>query len=188
MTEESAAVDRADIEAALAGNKDAFRSLAERYKNLIARRMRRFAREPAHVHELTHEVLVQAYLSLPTYRYKAPFEHWLMKIATAVGYSYWKKKSREQAVRTVPVEECYNLASKEPEGIDPERASEALHELMDRLPPRDRLVLTLRYIEGHSVEETAQLTGWSKSMVKVQTWRAVRKLKALFRDAGLEQG
>ena len=33
-------------------------------------------------------------------------------------------------------------------------------------------MLTLRYVEEHSVEKTAELTGWSKTMVKVQAWRA----------------
>ena len=57
---------------------------------------------------------------------------------------------------------------------------------MDKLPPRDRLVLLLRYVEEHSVQETADLTGWTQTMVKVQSWRARQKLKKLFQESGLE--
>jgi RNA polymerase sigma factor (sigma-70 family) len=47
------------------------------------------------------------------------------------------------------------------------------------LPHRDRLVLTLRYFEDMSTEEMAAATGWSAPMVKVQTYRARKKLKRL---------
>ena len=54
-----------------------------------------------------------------------------------------------------------------------------LHELLAKLPPRDRLVLTLLYLEGLSVAQAAQRAGWSKAMVKVQAFRARKKLRAL---------
>ena len=43
----------------------------------------------------------------------------------------------------------------------------------------DRLVLTLLHLEGNSVEEIAEVTGWSKSMVKVQAHRARARLRKL---------
>jgi RNA polymerase sigma-70 factor (ECF subfamily) len=44
---------------------------------------------------------------------------------------------------------------------------------------RDRLVLMLIYLEGCSVAEAAEATGWSRTMVKVQAHRARRRLRAL---------
>jgi RNA polymerase sigma-70 factor, ECF subfamily len=58
--------------------------------------------------------------------------------------------------------------------------------LIDRLPPRDRLVLVLIYVEGHTVDQAAQLAGWSKTMVKVQVFRARRKLRALAAELGID--
>jgi RNA polymerase sigma-70 factor (ECF subfamily) len=46
----------------------------------------------------------------------------------------------------------------------------------------------VRYLEDRTVEETALLTGWSETMVKVQAWRARSKLKKLFQKAGVEIG
>jgi DNA-directed RNA polymerase specialized sigma24 family protein len=42
------------------------------------------------------------------------------------------------------------------------------------------------YIEGHSVDEAARLAGWSKTMMKVQAFRARRKLRALFAELGID--
>ena len=55
-----------------------------------------------------------------------------------------------------------------------------LHVLLNELPPRDRLVLTMIHIEERSIAETAELVGWSQVMVKVQAFRARKKLKDLW--------
>jgi RNA polymerase sigma-70 factor (ECF subfamily) len=56
---------------------------------------------------------------------------------------------------------------------------------LEQLPPRDRLVLTLLYLESRSVAEAAELAGWSESMVKVQAHRARQKLRALLEQSRL---
>jgi len=45
------------------------------------------------------------------------------------------------------------------------------------LKPEDRLVITLLHLEGRSVEEIRDLTGWSIPLVKVRAFRARRKMK-----------
>ena len=53
--------------------------------------MRWFSRQPAVAEEMVQDVFVEAYLSLRGFRGSAPFAHWLQKIATRVGYRYWKR-------------------------------------------------------------------------------------------------
>jgi len=45
------------------------------------------------------------------------------------------------------------------------------------LKPEDRLVITLLHLEGRSVEEIRDVTGWSIPLVKVRAFRARRKMK-----------
>ena len=179
-------VDVQDIQESLNGSGDAYARLIERYQNTMAARMWRFTRDHTEHQELVQEVFVQAYISLASYRGDAPFAHWLARIATNVGYKYWKQRSLERSRRMVPVEDLDKILSVEPEDLSPTEAAETLHKLLEQLPPRDRLVLMLRYIEERSIEETAQLTGWTQSMVKVQAWRGRKKLKKLVLQAGLE--
>jgi len=128
---------------------------------------------------------VQAYFSLQTYKAKAPFEHWLTRIATRVGYHFWRDQSRHQHMELLE-NDWDNLAQSEDEGIAPEEAADLLHHLLAQLPARDRLVLTLRYIEQCDVAETARRTGWTSTMVKVQAHRAKQKLKKLAEKADME--
>ncbi|MGC8643179.1 MAG: RNA polymerase sigma factor [Isosphaeraceae bacterium] len=128
--------------------------------------------------------LVEAYFSLPGYSARAPLSHWLRRIATRVGYRHWKCRRRAARLVALPLE----LAARgEPAG-DREATREALDAVLQRLSPRDRLVVTLLYLEEHTVAETAVLTGWSQTMVKVQAFRARRKLRTLLQDPTETEG
>ena len=49
--------------------------------------------------------------------------------------------------------------------------------LLKTLSPEDRLALTMIDGEGASVNEVAELTGWSESKVKVRAFRARKKAR-----------
>jgi RNA polymerase sigma-70 factor (ECF subfamily) len=145
--------------------------------------MWRFTRDRRELEELVQDVFVEAYLSLKSFRAAAPFEHWLRRIATRTGYRFWKKKARESQRRKILLESDY-LQSFEQEDRTPSEAAEALHKLFDLLPPKDRLVLTLFYFEDLNIIEIAERTGWTRTLVKVRTHRARKKLKTLLEKAG----
>jgi RNA polymerase sigma-70 factor (sigma-E family) len=54
-----------------------------------------------------------------------------------------------------------------------------LFEALDRLPPRDRAIVVLRYWEDLSVRDVAGLLGLSEGNVKIQSMRSLTKLRAL---------
>ncbi len=176
----------ADVRHCLDGDGEAFRRLVERHQRHISSLMWRFSRDPDIHEDLVQDVFVEAWRSLHSYRAHAPLEHWLSRIATRVGYRYWRRREREKHVTKVPLDDCPELRAREE--LQPSEAGELLHRLLLELPPRDRLVMTLRYLEEHSVRRTAELTGWSQTMVKVQAWRARRKLRRLFERATGEAG
>ncbi len=180
-------VDLEDIRQSRDGDSEAYRRLIERYQRQIGQILWRFSRDRLIHEELVQDVFVEAYLSLDRYHGKAPFVHWLSRIATRVGYGHWKQKARQKKRENFSLTEWDQLPDNSIERIDPSQAAELVYELLGQLPPRDRLVLTLRYLEDCDVAETAQRTGWTKSMVKIQTWRARNKLRNLFKESGREQ-
>ena len=180
------AVDLEDIQESRDGNSEAYRRLIERYQRQIGQILWRFSRDRRTHEELVQDVFVEAYLSLDRYHGKAPFVHWLSRIATRVGYGYWKQKARQKKKENFSLTEWDQLPDNSMERMEPSHAAELVYKLLGQLPPRDRLVLTLRYLEDCDVAETAQRIGWTKSMVKVQTWRARNKLRNLFKQTGRE--
>jgi RNA polymerase sigma-70 factor (ECF subfamily) len=56
-------------------------------------------------------------------------------------------------------------------------AADLADRVLDALSPDDRLVLTMIDGEDAPVKEVAEMTGWSESKVKVQAFRARRRMR-----------
>jgi len=181
-------IDREDVQRARGGDPDSYRRLVERHQDHVGRMLWRFSRDRRVHEELVQDVFVEAYLSLGHYRGKAPFEHWLARIATRVGYRYWKEKARRRQPGPFSFQEWDEATGdgQMSHPLEPDDAGELLHRLLEQMPPRDRLVLTLRYLDQCDVEETARRTGWTRTMVKVQTLRARNKLRKLIENSNTE--
>jgi RNA polymerase sigma-70 factor (ECF subfamily) len=105
-----------------------------------------------------------------------------------VGYRHWKKLKRQRNNPHVSLDEWEQLAdTNTPDALAGKEAADLLYRLLGQLTPRNRMVLTLRFVEEKSVEETSELTGWSQTMVKVQTLRARNQLKKLFEKSQLKE-
>ena len=172
------------VDATLHGDQNAYQRIVSKYQATIAQQMQRFSRQPMVIEELVHEVFVEAFLSLKSYRSTAPLLHWLRKIAVRVGYRFWSKRSRERktVISLAEINEGIELLGSKAE-TSSIVASELLGDLLSVLGPRDRLVLTLIYWDGCSVAEAAELAGWTQTMVKVQAYRARKRLKRLLEES-----
>ena len=99
-----------------------------------------------------------------------------------MGYRWWKERSRQQSLAPVALQEWSEVADGSRTERDTTEAAAVVHAVLARMSVRDRLVLTLMYLEGCSVAEIARLTGWSQPMVKVQAHRARKRLKSLLKE------
>jgi RNA polymerase sigma-70 factor (ECF subfamily) len=50
--------------------------------------------------------------------------------------------------------------------------------VLGQISDRARIVLTLQELEGRTIKEIAEITGWSESLVKVQAFRARKEMRA----------
>ncbi|MDR3077193.1 MAG: RNA polymerase sigma factor [Planctomycetota bacterium] len=174
------AEDLQDVEKVLSGDREAFSRLVERHGQIVNQRMRSFSSDPRVSEELAHEVFVEAYLSLANYRRDAPFRYWLARIATFTGYRHWRDRNRR---REKPLPDGWEPAAapeeEPPAPGDPEAARRLLYDLLAALPDKDRLTLTLVYLEDCSREELAERLGIGRAAVAMRVFKAKLKLKRL---------
>ena len=120
------------IEACLSGDQRCWASLVKRYEKDVGRQMWRFSRDPLVWEELIQDVFVELYYSLPRYRrHGVPFEHWLRRIATRVGYRHWKRQGREKSVELH--DQWHSSAPGPAETLEASDAARLLHELLAKL-------------------------------------------------------
>jgi RNA polymerase sigma-70 factor (ECF subfamily) len=175
--------DVRDIRASLGGDEVAYARVVQRYENLVAAQMRRYTRNPQILDELVQEVFVEVYFSLARFQGQAPLLHWIRRIATRVGYRFWKLKARDQQRFGSLVDQQKDVYIK-PHSVTPSEAGEYLMRLLEELPPQDRVVLTLLYFEECDTREIAERMGWTRTLVKVRAFRARQKLRVMLEHKG----
>ena len=108
VSAKSSTPDEQLVEAALAGDDDAFAELARRHKSRVFGVAARFARDAAELEDICQDVFIQAYFKLRQYRRDSPFEHWVLRITTHKCYDYLRKRRRSRT--TSPSMPCSNRA------------------------------------------------------------------------------
>jgi RNA polymerase sigma-70 factor (ECF subfamily) len=167
------------VSAALRGEQAAYGELAARHKSRVFGLVSRFAGNGADLEDICQDVFIQAYFNLRQFRRESPFEHWILRIATYKCYDYLRRRKRERAGISVDalLDSGYQPAAPEPRTPHPEL--DRLHEALAKLTPKERLVITLLELEDRSLQEVAELTGWSVGNVKVRAFRARASLHKL---------
>jgi RNA polymerase sigma-70 factor (ECF subfamily) len=178
------------IERVRRGDADAARRLVERCHPLVARLVRAHRSRTLDEDDLAQEVYLKMFARLDRYQPRAgvPFEHWLSRLAVRTCLDALRAEARRPLSRTVNLSPeaavwLGALQGRTPPPVDDVLAArELVEELMSRLSPTDRLVLTLLDVEGRSSGEVARLVGWSATLVRVRAFRARRRLRAIARQ------
>jgi RNA polymerase sigma-70 factor (ECF subfamily) len=70
-----------------------------------------------------------------------------------------------------------NFAANHSSDEDRVIAVNLVNRVLETLSPEDRTVLTLIDAEGYSIKEVAEIMGWKESKVKIQAFRARRRMR-----------
>jgi len=120
--------------------------------------------------DLTQITLIKVYLSWRRIKHDDPY--WYGKQVLLRTYLDHRRLKSSAEVRTDAV----------PDGAAVAEATELRLTLLDalgQLSPRDRAIIVLRYWEDHSIQTVAELMGLSPGVVKVQSMRALARLRVL---------
>jgi RNA polymerase sigma-70 factor (ECF subfamily) len=137
--------------------------------------------------DLTQTVFMKMFANLDQYSGKAPLEHWVSRIAVNTCIKALRAERVRPELRWADLGEdeaqILDWLATTNEDLHPDRnlaSRELVEKLLGQLKPKDRLVINLMTLEGRSLEEVSQLTGWNQAVVKVRAFRARAKLRSLF--------
>ncbi len=170
------------------GDEEAFVRLAAAWRPRIWATASRFARSRPELEDLVQDLFVKLWRGLPGYRGNAPVEHWMMKVTVRGCYDFLRAHRRRRESETLfdPTERREERDPGDERARARREAWETVRLLLERLDPKDRLVITLLDLEERGVRETAALTGWSEANVKVRAHRARKKMRDHFHELGLD--
>jgi RNA polymerase sigma-70 factor (ECF subfamily) len=168
-------------------DEEAARALFRHLYPLVARLVRSHLPRRTSQEDLVQTVFMKMFAKLDGFSGTVPLEHWVSRIAinTCLNQLAAEKARPELRWADLSEEQAQTLeaVTAGPEELDPSQnlaARELVEKLLAQLAPADRLVLTLLHLEGRSVEEVRQITGWNVPVIKIRAFRARRKLRKCF--------
>jgi RNA polymerase sigma-70 factor, ECF subfamily len=167
------------VTATLEGDDEAFAELVRRHKRRVFATAARFARDDHQLDDLCQDIFIRAFRNLAKFRHDAPFEHWLARLTTSACYDFLRKERKRRAQLSLDAAELETKDFTVEAAIAAGQTRELLEFAMRKLPPQERLIVTLCELEEMSIRDVAELTGWSESNVKVRAFRARQNLKKI---------
>lgn len=146
--------------------------------------------------DLMQEVFLKLLQKLESYqpRVGVPFEHWVSRLTVRACLDALRAEKARPEWRMADLSEGetewldYMLQRQTETPYTPDREAKAIvTRLLAQLSPPDRLVLTLLDLEERSTQEIAQMTGWTRPMVKMRAMRARHKLRVIAQQWNLAQ-
>ncbi len=167
-----------------AGDELAFRELVERYQAKIFSIIYGILRNHNDAEDIAQQVFSKVYFSIRNFDFRSSLLTWIYKITVNECYDYLRKKRVRRLVyeSDFSKEESQRMEASDP-AVDPAvPADERLAQrdlavkLLSKVSEEDRSLILLKEVEGHSVEELAQMTGMNENTIKVKLFRTRQKL------------
>ena len=178
------------IEKARAGDAGAFNDIVLAYRKRILGTIARLIGRPEDVEDVAQEVFVRLYYSLDQLRTPQVFEPWLYRLTVNASYDYLRRAKRRSESRMADLSEqqvlmADSLASGRQQSED--RQKSRVRDFMDALfrhvSEEDRLLLTLKEVEGLSLKELEQVYRVNENALKVRLFRARQRVLKAYQTA-----
>jgi len=126
--------------------------------------------------DIVQEVMVRAFTR---WRRISRLDHpdaYLRRMVTN-EWTSWRRRWSVRTITVLPDELLHNLAGDAPDAMTAVSDRDALRRALDTLPHRQRAALVLRYYEGLSYEECAQVLGCAEGTVRSACSRGTAALR-----------
>jgi RNA polymerase sigma-70 factor (ECF subfamily) len=160
----------------------AFREIVDRYQSKVFSIIYGILRNRNDAEDISQQVFTKIYFSINNFDFRSSFLTWIYKITVNECYDYLRKKKVRKLVYESDFgeEDSVSMERSEPDKAKPIDTTLAQRDLIVKLlgkvSEEDRRLMLLKEVEGHSVEDLAEMTGMNENTIKVKLFRARQKL------------
>jgi len=192
FTDEAGQRDAAWVQAALAGDQDAFGRLVETYERRAIATAYRLLGNSHDAMEIVQDAMLRAYRSLDRLSDPSRFGPWLLRIVSNLSLNARRSRRSGTIVTLDEQRGTGSVASGDGPpvvtSVDPDRQAqgrelnEALRAALNALPDRQRLALVLFTMEDWAQKDIAELLQCSVESVKWHVFQARKRLREILGD------
>jgi RNA polymerase sigma factor (sigma-70 family) len=178
------------VQLAVKGDEKAYAELSNKYQKPLYFHIRKMIRETDYVEDLVQDIFMKAFKNLKNYKNDYAFSTWLYRIATNHTIDYLRKKKLHTfSINTDSSDEDQAPIQLEDEDSHTDepmirrQRKNKVHEAIDQLPEKYRLIILKRHIEEKSYQEISEEMDIPLGTVKARIFRARELLYKYMKDS-----
>ena len=177
------------------GDMASFEELVYRYDHHVLNIAKSFRNSDDDAKDIYQEVFMRVFRGLKNFQFKSEFTTWLFRITTNVCLTFQSRKkdhdSLDQVIslgddNTTTLAENISDYSSADELLISGEISKYVQLALNELPPKQKMVFTLKYYEEYKIRQIAEMMQCSEGAVKrylfVATHKMRSKLKTVMRE------
>ena len=169
------------------GDREAFRHLVERYRDVLFGTAVLMSGNRAVAEEQVQEALLSAWRGIKGFRRDSPVKPWLVRILVNAVLSQQRRRTHDTVSLDGNGPDTPDAYAVDPAGtLDALESRLELRRAIASLGPDHRQVVALRYFAGLTVPEAARALGVREGTVKSRLHRALALLRQQLDDSGFE--
>jgi RNA polymerase sigma-70 factor (ECF subfamily) len=173
------------LDQARSGDAESFGALCSLFQDRLVRHALALCKDEAQAQDLAQETLIAAWKSISRYKGQCHFATWLCSILLHKHKSLLRRSRWRRLVTAFTVEDKEFIQSVEDNSVSPDRAAQLSEQsrrvlsALNRLPPKQREIVFLRFYADESLEGIAAATNCSLGTVKSRLFHALENLRRM---------
>lgn len=167
------------IKQVLRGEVEAFAHIVRQYDRMVFTVVNKVVQRREEAEDITQEIFIKVFHTLDKFREESEFSTWLYRVAYNTAISELRKRKNlrlayEENYDNIPDDAIIDA----PEELSTEQQLIYLDSILEKMPTEDALLITMFYLNGHSIKEISEIVGQSVGNIKVRLHR-IRKYMSL---------
>ncbi|MCA0235303.1 MAG: sigma-70 family RNA polymerase sigma factor [Bacteroidetes bacterium] len=160
-----------------------FTVLYRRYAGKVFAKCISMLADEGQARDATQDIFIKVLLNLAKFTEQSSFSTWVYSITYNYCIDMIRKKKKMPLLFTEDVGKVSNETNEElPDSVLLEMKQERLEKVIDRLPPGDKAILMMKYIDDLQIKEIGDVQGKTESAIKMQIMRAKQRAQLIYEE------
>lgn len=162
-------------------NTTYFTQLYRRYASKVFAKCISMLGDEGMARDATQDIFIKILLNLAKFTEQSSFSTWVYSITYNYCIDLIRKKKKIPLLYTEDVGKMSKETEVEiPDSVLLEMKQERLAKVLDRLPPGDKAILMMKYIDDLQIKDIGDVLGKTESAIKMQIMRAKQKAQVIY--------
>lgn len=162
-------------------NTTYFTQLYRRYASKVFAKCISMLGDEGLARDATQDIFIKILLNLSKFTEQSSFSTWVYSITYNYCIDLIRKKKKIPLLYTEDVGRISKEQEVEvPDSVLLEMKQERLAKVLDRLPPGDKAILMMKYIDDLQIKDIGDILGKTESAIKMQIMRAKQKAQNIY--------